>query len=248
MKKKFSKSIFSKPHGFTLIELLVVVAIISILAAMLLPALSKARERARQSVCISNLKQIWHALMMYTEDYDGWFLPARVPYPAYWNGVVSARPWFELLGNFGKMYDYKYAPLDYGVYIAAYGSNYWAWTKGKAIYCPSEKRKNFSYSHYAINLWLVGMCQNTPPYLEDTTYRYRKIQRVYNQSKAIWITDNARTADHTINYTNPDVYISFRHLERANFLYVDGHVESKTPQELCAGYSIGSSMPLRQGF
>lgn len=59
--------------GFTLIELLVVVAIIAVLAAMLMPALSKARMRAKRVQCTSQLKQCLYGALMYAEDYNGWF-------------------------------------------------------------------------------------------------------------------------------------------------------------------------------
>ena len=67
--------------GFTLIELLVVIAIISVLASILFPVFARAREKARQTTCTSNLKQIGLALIMYADDYDG-LLPLANEYPA----------------------------------------------------------------------------------------------------------------------------------------------------------------------
>jgi prepilin-type N-terminal cleavage/methylation domain-containing protein/prepilin-type processing-associated H-X9-DG protein len=64
---------FRNKKAFTLIELLVVIAIIAILAAILFPVFAKAREKARQAACLSNMKQIGLAMIMYTEDYDECF-------------------------------------------------------------------------------------------------------------------------------------------------------------------------------
>jgi len=65
--------------GFTLIELLVVIAIIAILAAILFPVFSQARESARKTACLSNTKQIGLAVSMYVQDYDETFF--MTPWP-----------------------------------------------------------------------------------------------------------------------------------------------------------------------
>ena len=78
-----------KINKFTLVELLVVIAIIAILTAMLLPALNKARERAKAIDCVSNLKQSMYSVTMYANDYTGWMPPSGFC-SVYWTNRLTS--------------------------------------------------------------------------------------------------------------------------------------------------------------
>jgi len=99
-----------KNKGFTLIELLVVIAIIAILAAMLLPALSKARARAKSAVCMNNLKQLGTSLLLYYENYEG-LIPTLIANSQFANFIPKSIVYCPT-----EKYD--------SYYYSAYGANY----------------------------------------------------------------------------------------------------------------------------
>lgn len=109
----------SKRHGFTLIELLVVIAIIAILAAILFPVFAQAREKARQTVCLSNAKQLGIATMMYAEDYDE-------TYPLSLTGDLD--PSSPTFGRLETAYDRLYPyTKSLGVYVCPDAPNAIPW-------------------------------------------------------------------------------------------------------------------------
>jgi prepilin-type N-terminal cleavage/methylation domain-containing protein/prepilin-type processing-associated H-X9-DG protein len=123
MKKHSTKALNKqRKSGFTLIELLVVIAIISILAAILFPVFARARENARKSACMSNLKQIGLAAMQYTQDYDERFPIANLYY-----GSPIAGPngyWYNLLQPYTKSLQVFVCPSSGPTtYTCSYGWN-----------------------------------------------------------------------------------------------------------------------------
>src|SRR5438132_6984611 len=118
-------------RGFTLIELLVVIAIIAILAAILFPVFAKAREKARQTTCLSNLKQLSLSTIMYVQDYDQqnfWF---------------RGRPNTTVYADTAQTIPVPPAMLgvpNYNVYVKRVFQPY---IKNEQIfYCPSDPWKN----------------------------------------------------------------------------------------------------------
>jgi len=113
-----SNAAASRSRGFTLIELLVVIAIIAILAAILFPVFARARENARRTSCLSNIKQFGLAVMQYVQDYDETYPPAAIkttqtpPDGYFWYNEGGNAYWFwpQILYPYHKSTDMFYCP------------------------------------------------------------------------------------------------------------------------------------------
>ncbi len=133
-------SLFRRFKGFTLIELLVVIAIIAILAAILLPVFARAREKARQASCASNMKQIGLAMIQYKQDYDESLPDSRV---AVFGLDFSSAAWrFTPPGYFGANHVCAFAHrvyADNGNTLGGLGRVYEPYIKNIQVFrCPSD--------------------------------------------------------------------------------------------------------------
>ncbi len=145
-----------KREGFTLVELLVVIAIIIILAAILFPIFAKAREKAQQTRCLNNLKQMSTACEMYEDDYEGGILPVSIG-----NGAIGQ----EGQGSSGAIYwGYMWGDL-LDPYLKQLQKNQkFGSTSGKVgeIYiCPSAPTESASGG----TTWQMGKNYGYNPYL-----------------------------------------------------------------------------------
>jgi prepilin-type N-terminal cleavage/methylation domain-containing protein/prepilin-type processing-associated H-X9-DG protein len=115
----------SQRRGFTLIELLVVIAIIAILAAILFPVFAQARDKARQTACLSNIKQLGMALITYVQDYDE-MLPHHAGDPANFLSPTVVSNWARAIQPYAKstgIYTCPSAPLSPSANPATQGSD-----------------------------------------------------------------------------------------------------------------------------
>ncbi len=182
--------------AFTLIELLVVIAIIALLAAILFPVFSRARENARKSSCANNLKQLGVGVAQYVQDYDE-------IWPMIWNGNTNVYNWAPGEFPYVKSYQVYRCPSDSRDHASSYLGNNWLHIKALADI------QKVSSVVYLIEGY-TGAGGNFSP--NQANYF-----RGLNEDYTLW------NATHRITQASNGLP---RHLGAANVLFVDGHVKS----------------------
>ncbi len=210
-------------RAFTLIELLVVIAIIAILAAILFPVFAKAREKARQSSCGSNVKQLALGCMQYAQDYD------EVMPPRYYrtNIAVPGGPniWDHLVQPYTKNMQVVYCPSEKAM-CYGYNVDYLEWKPMAQIVSPAET---------------VTLCDVKLSYGNDGTAYYPRLVRkpsTVGAGAAPVVPTNDEDAQPVTGDPNLE-WARARgiHNRGANVGWVDGHMKWQTTTNFYYGQS-----------